>query len=77
MMMNYFIAVDVIFWAVTSAGLVGMCQRFGGTYCLYLKAEVLKMEAVCNAETLVPVRADKLTSRYNSEGQRRNFHSRK
>jgi hypothetical protein len=27
----------VVFWVVTSCGLVGGCQRFGGTYCLHLQ----------------------------------------
>jgi hypothetical protein len=27
----------LIFWVVTSCGLVGRYQRFGGTYCLHLQ----------------------------------------
>jgi hypothetical protein len=34
--------------------LAGRYQRFGGTYCLIFRAEVLKMEALYYSETLVP-----------------------
>lgn len=54
----------VVFWVETLYILAGGCQRFGGTYCVYLHGEA-KMEEVRSSETSVP------TWRYNPQDHHR------
>lgn len=54
----------IVFWVVTTCGLVRRYQYFGETYYLMLS---LKMEAVCSSKSLVT--AYPSTWNYNSEDQ--------
>jgi hypothetical protein len=56
----------LIFWVVTPRGRIRRYQRFEETFCL--PSSILKEEAVCSSETLLP--AYKSTRRYNPEDGR-------
>jgi hypothetical protein len=65
----------MMFCVSASCRLVGTCQRFRETYCLYLQPwRWLNMETVCFSETLLST--DESTRRQNPEEQHRHPHCR-